>query len=68
MNFDLTSCTFCGLCKDFCPKKAISLTDEIIMVSKDKEDLNVSGSFIKKLPPKKEVNPKDTENKKDNAK
>ena len=38
--------------------------EEINQAKKDKEDLNVSGSFIKKLPPKKEVNPKDTENKK----
>lgn len=52
MNFDLTSCTFCGLCKDFCPKKAIALTDEVLMVSKNKEELKVGGSFIKKLPPK----------------
>lgn len=52
MNFDLTSCTFCGLCKDFCPKKAITLTDEVLMISENKEELNVGGSFIKKLPPK----------------
>ena len=52
MNFDLYSCTFCGLCKDFCAKKAIELTDECIMVDTEKENLMVSGTFTKKLPPK----------------
>ena len=52
MTFDLTSCTFCGLCKDFCPKKAITLTEEIFMISENKEELSIEGSFIKKAPPK----------------
>lgn len=59
MTFDLTSCTFCGLCKDFCPKKAINLTEEVMMVSGNKEELKVGGSFIKKLPPKPAIKPKD---------
>lgn len=60
MNFDLTSCTFCGLCKDFCPKKAITLTDEVLMISENKEELNVGGSFIRKLPPKQSSKTKET--------
>ena len=52
MNFDLASCTFCGLCKDFCPKKAITLTDETIMVERNKDNLKVKGTFIKKMPAK----------------
>ena len=55
MAFDLSSCTFCGLCKDFCPKQAISLSNEIFMVEKNKEELKVEGSFIKKLPQKPKV-------------
>ena len=60
MNFDLTSCTFCGLCKDFCPKKAITLTDEVLMVSENKDELKVGGSFIKKLPPKPSAKSKES--------
>lgn len=52
MTFDLASCTFCGLCKDFCPKKAIELTNEIMMVTNNKEKLVVGGKFIKKMPTK----------------
>ena len=59
MTFDLASCTFCGLCKDFCPKKAIGLTNEVIMVSKDKNELIIEGSFIKKLPQKSAAEPKE---------
>ena len=65
MNFDLASCTFCGLCKDFCPKKAITLTNEVLMVSENKEELKVGGSFIKKLPPKPAAKPKDAINTKE---
>lgn len=52
MNFNLNSCTFCQLCSDFCPKKAIELTKEYSMVATNKEDLIVSGSFVKKAPQK----------------
>lgn len=52
MEFDLGSCTFCGMCSDFCPKKTISLTKDSQMVVLDKSELKVSGSFIKKMPPK----------------
>ena len=50
MIFDLYSCTFCGLCNEFCPKKAIQFTNEIIMVERNKENLIIQGSFIKKTP------------------
>ena len=53
MKFDLYSCTFCGMCKDFCPKKAIGLTDEVMMIERNKENLVIGGSFIKKIPPRK---------------
>lgn len=55
MNFNLGSCTFCNLCADFCPRKAIELTGEYSMVSTNKDDLQVGGTFIKKMPPKKPV-------------
>ena len=61
MNFDLGSCTFCGMCADFCGKKAIELTEEYSMVSKDKSTLYVSGTFVKKLPPKPPVKPNSKE-------
>lgn len=64
MTFDLSSCTFCGMCKDFCPKKAIDLTDEVMMVERNREALKVSGTFIKKLPPKPAVKPKTVESEK----
>lgn len=52
MEFDLGSCTFCGMCSDFCPKKTIALTGDSQMVELNKENFKVSGSFIKKSPPK----------------
>ena len=52
MEFDLSSCTFCGMCSDFCPKKTITLTGDSQMVELDKNNFKVSGSFIKKAPPK----------------
>lgn len=57
MKFDLGSCTFCAMCSDFCPKKAITLTDDAEIVVKDKKDLIVSGSFVKKTPPKPQLTP-----------
>jgi len=41
--FDLTSCTFCGTCQDFCHSNAIELTDDFHMASEKKEDLIVTG-------------------------
>lgn len=52
LEFDLGSCTFCAMCKDFCPKNAIDLTGDSQMVVINKEELKISGSFIKKIPPK----------------
>ncbi|HBM81806.1 MAG: 4Fe-4S binding protein [Clostridiales bacterium] len=56
MQFNLNSCTFCKMCADFCPRKSIELTNEYSMVATDKNELIVSGSFIKKNPPKKNIN------------
>ncbi len=56
-TFDLTSCTFCGLCADFCSKKAIVLTDDYMMVGSEPQDFIVSGTFIKKAPPKPKYTP-----------
>lgn len=55
MHFNLGSCTFCQMCADFCPKKSIELTQEYSMVTTNKDDLFVEGSFIKKLPPRPPV-------------
>lgn len=53
MEFNMGSCTFCSFCADFCPKSAIHLSNEYSMIkTKDENELLVSGSFIKKLPPK----------------
>ena len=52
LEFDLGSCTFCGMCKDFCSRHAITLTGDSQIVVTDKSQLKVSGSFIKKAPPK----------------
>lgn len=55
MHFNLGSCTFCQMCADFCPRKSIELTQEYSMVTTNKENLFVEGSFIKKLPPRPPV-------------
>lgn len=54
LSFDMGSCTFCKMCADFCAKKAIELTEEysLIGTAGNKESLMVSGTFVKKLPPK----------------
>ena len=46
-KFDLTSCTFCGMCQDFCSEKAIRLTEDYHMVELDKHDLVSTGYRIK---------------------
>ena len=58
MSFDMASCTFCGLCQDFCSKKAITLTNDPIMVQKNKDNLKVQGTFIKKMPSKVKIEKK----------
>lgn len=56
-TFDMTSCTFCGLCADFCPRKAIKLTDDYMIVGSEPKDFEVTGTFIKKMPPKPKFTP-----------
>jgi len=53
----MTSCTFCGLCSDFCAKKAITLTDDYMMTGTTAEDFLVVGKVIKKAPPKPKFTP-----------
>lgn len=48
-EFYMGSCTFCQMCADFCPKKAIELTKDYEMIGQSKEDFMVRGTFIKKL-------------------
>ena len=50
-TFDLTSCTFCGYCSDFCHEKAIVLSKDFAMVSANHEDLLVKGIYLKKKKP-----------------
>jgi len=56
-NFYQGQCTFCSLCADFCPRGAIELTKNYHLAVTDEKDLLVSGTFIKKLPPKPPVQP-----------
>lgn len=51
-EFYMGSCTFCQTCADFCPRKAIEMTNEYSMVVENEEDLMVRGTFIKKALPK----------------
>lgn len=52
MEFNMGSCTFCGMCSDFCAKHSIELTSDCEIVAKNKEELIVSGTFVKKVKPK----------------
>lgn len=52
-TIDMTSCTFCATCADFCSKKAITLTEDYLIVGTKAEDFLVSGAFVKKAPPPK---------------
>jgi formate hydrogenlyase subunit 6/NADH:ubiquinone oxidoreductase subunit I len=56
-TFDMTSCTYCGLCADFCSRNSIVLTDDYMIVGSKPEDFLVSGTFIKKAPPKPQFTP-----------
>lgn len=58
MEFDLTSCTFCETCADFCSKNAIEMSKDYCMVARDSNDLIVRGTFIKAPPVKKVAPPK----------
>ena len=53
LSFDLTSCTFCRMCADFCSRHAITLTDDYMIVGTKHEAFIVSGTFVKKAPPPK---------------
>lgn len=59
-EFYMGSCTFCQMCADFCPRNAIELTREYIMLGQDKEDFMVRGTFIKKAPQKTPIQAKVT--------
>lgn len=47
-HFDLTSCTFCAYCQDFCDSKAIILSPDYHMVSERHENLISTGVTHKK--------------------
>jgi len=49
-TFDLTSCTFCGTCEDFCEHGAIRLSQDFHMASEDVNDLMVKGTCHKSMP------------------
>lgn len=51
-TFDLTSCTFCHYCADFCAKDAIELTGDFHLTGTKHEDLLVKGTYkkVKKKP------------------
>ena len=43
-RFDMTSCTFCATCEDFCDTGAIHLTTDYHMAVTDPSDLVISGT------------------------
>ncbi len=47
-SFDLTSCTFCQTCVDFCDEGSIEMSKDFHMVAEDPKDLIVSGTTFKK--------------------
>lgn len=58
-TMDLSSCTFCAMCADFCSKNAITFTDDYHMVGTEPSDFLVTGSFIKEPPaPRPAASPK----------
>lgn len=56
MELALNSCTFCGVCADFCVGKGIHLTTDYDMVATNEDDLIIRETFIKK-PPKRPAAP-----------
>jgi formate hydrogenlyase subunit 6/NADH:ubiquinone oxidoreductase subunit I len=46
--FDLTSCTFCATCVDFCDEGSIKMTTDYHMVAEDPKDLIVQGTYVLK--------------------
>jgi formate hydrogenlyase subunit 6/NADH:ubiquinone oxidoreductase subunit I len=49
-SFSLDSCTFCSNCSDFCPRKAIELTQDYHMVGNNPAEFTVLGTYTKKAP------------------
>ena len=47
-SFDMTSCTFCQTCEDFCDTGAIHLTEDYHMAVTDPKDLIISGTKVRK--------------------
>lgn len=52
-TFDMSSCTFCATCADFCSRNSISFSDDYMILGTKQEDFLVSGTFVKKAPPPK---------------
>jgi formate hydrogenlyase subunit 6/NADH:ubiquinone oxidoreductase subunit I len=46
------------MCADFCPRKAIELTKDYLMIGQDKEEFMTRGTFTKKPPQKPVVSTK----------
>ena len=47
-HIDMTSCTFCATCQDFCNTGAMHLTEDFHIAAQDTNDLIVTGTRIKK--------------------
>ncbi len=63
-TFDLSTCTFCNTCADFCNTHAIKLTKDYHMIGLKEGDLLVSGTFVKAAkkkpaPPPAEAKPEE---------
>ena len=63
-TFDLSTCTFCNTCADFCNTHAIKLTKDYHMIGLKEGDLLVSGTFVKvakkkPVPPPAEAQPEE---------
>ena len=63
-TFDLSTCTFCNTCADFCNTHAIKLTKDYHMIGLKEGDLLVSGTFVKTAkkkpaPPPAEAKPEE---------
>jgi len=65
MEFNLSSCTFCQTCVDFCPRKSVEMSKDYAMVARHEDELKVKGTFLKKPPqkppPKKGANSPEAE-------
>ena len=55
MEFHMGSCTFCQTCVDFCNRDSIEMSGDYAMVARNEDELKVTGSFMKKPPPKVEA-------------